>query len=349
MARKIVTEGFTFDDVLIRPMASSIEPSEASLKTEIAGIPLSLPILSAAMDRVTESAMAIALGRLGCLGVIHRNDSLEEQVAMVQEVKRAGVPVAAACGPFHTERALALDLAGCDVIVIDCAHGHNLKVLESAKNIKKQLKKAKLVFGNIATAEAAKEAVKFADAVKVGVGPGSICTTRLVSGVGVPQLSAVAEVAEVARKKGVAVIADGGIRTSGDIAKALAAGATAVMCGNMFAGTDETPGQVIEKNGKKFKEYRGMGSKAVIKSASGAERYFTHGRKAVPEGVEALVEYKGSVAEIIASLASGLQVGMGYVGARDLDEFHKKAQFIRITQASMAESRPHSLAEIEND
>lgn len=342
-----VTEGFTFDDVLIRPGASSMEPAEASLQTTIAGIQLTYPFLSAAMDRVTEARMAIALGRLGCLGVIHRNCSVEAQVAMVREVKKAGAPVAAACGPFAADRAKALDDAGCDVIVVDCAHGHNLNVVASAKKIKKSLKRAKMIFGNIATAEAAREACAFADAVKVGVGPGSICTTRIISGVGVPQLSAVMEVAAVARKKGVPVIADGGIRTSGDIAKALAAGASAVMCGNMFAGTDEAPGKIVTKAGKKYKEYRGMGSEAVIKSASGAERYFTHGRKAVAEGVEAYVPYKGPVGEIVASLASGVQVGMGYVGARTIGEFHKKAQFIRITHASIAEGKPHSLSGIE--
>jgi len=356
MGAKILTEGYTFDDVLIRPAASSIEPSEASLKTNIAGIALAVPILSAAMDRVTGSAMAIALGQLGALGVLHRNCSVEEQVAMVQEVKRAGVLVAAACGPFHAERAEALDKAGCDAIVIDCAHGHNLKVIASAKEIKKKLTHAKLIFGNIATAEAATEAASFADAVKVGVGPGSICTTRLVSGVGVPQLSAIADVASVARKYTVPVIADGGIRTSGDIAKALAAGASAVMCGNLFAGTDEAPGEIVEKEMKsaqgesalgRYKEYRGMGSAAVIKSASGAERYFTHGRKAVPEGVEAIVPYKGPVADVVATLASGLQVAFGYAGARDLPDFQKKAQFIRITHASIAEGKPHSLAEIQ--
>ncbi len=348
MSSKILQEGFTFDDVLIRPAASSIEPAEAQLNTTIADLPLKVPFLSAAMDKVTEAKMAIALGKLGALGVVHRNCSIEEQVAMVKEAKLAGVAVAAACGPFAVDRAEALDRAGVDAIVIDCAHGHNLKVLESAKQIKAKLNNAKLIFGNIATAEAAKEACKFADAVKVGVGPGSICTTRLVSGVGVPQLSAVLDVASVAIKKGVPVIADGGIRTSGDIAKALAAGASAVMCGNSFAGTDEAPGEKIERDGHIYKEYRGMGSKSVIEGASGAERYFTHGRKAVPEGVEAIVNYKGPVSEIIATLASGLQVAFGYVGAHDLAEFRKNAQFIRITHASIAEGKPHSLVDFQH-
>jgi IMP dehydrogenase len=223
-----------------------------------------------------------------------------------------------------------------------------LNVVESAKKIKKSLKHAKMIFGNIATAEAAKAVCGFADAVKVGVGPGSICTTRIISGVGVPQLSAIIDVASVAAKKKVPVIADGGIRTSGDIAKAIAAGASAVMLGNLFAGTDEAPGKIVEKNGHSYKEYRGMGSKAVIQSASGKERYFTHGRKAVPEGVEALVPYKGPLSEIVADLSSGLQVGMGYVGAKTLAEFPKKAQFIRITSSSILEGKPHSLAQINS-
>ena len=272
MATKI-SEGFTFDDVLIRPGASAMEPGEASLKTTIAGIELSLPFLSAAMDRVTESSMAIALGKLGGLGILHRNCSIEAQVEMVREVKKAGHKVGAACGPFAADRAKALDEAGCDVVVIDCAHGHNLNVVESAKKIKKNFKNAKMIYGNIATAEAAKEAVKFADAVKVGVGPGSICTTRVISGVGVPQLSAIMEVASVASKKKIPVIADGGIRTSGDIAKALAAGASAVMLGNLFAGTDEAPGKIIEKDGDQYKEYRGMGSIGAMLEES-SDRYF---------------------------------------------------------------------------
>jgi IMP dehydrogenase len=346
MGPKKLIEGFTFDDILIRPGASSIEPSEASLKTTIAGVTLAVPFLSAAMDKVTESEMAVALGRLGGLGVIHRNCSVEAQVAMVRDAKKAGVKVAAACGPFAHERARALDEAGCDVIVVDCAHGHNLNVVASAKKIKKSLKHAKMIFGNIATAEAARAACTFADAVKVGVGPGSICTTRLISGVGVPQLSAILDVVSVAHKKGVPVIADGGMRTSGDIAKALAAGASAVMLGNLFAGTDESPGKIVTRSGKKFKEYRGMGSKSVIESAAGKERYFTHGRKAVPEGVEALVPCRGPLADVVATLVSGVQVGMGYVGAQTIPEFARKAQFIRITHASIAEGKPHSLSSV---
>src|SRR3989338_8295919 len=346
MAVKILKEGFTFDDVLIRPGASEMEPAEASLKTVIAGIPLSVPFLSAAMDRVTDARMAIALGSLGGLGVLHRNCSVEEQAKMVREVKKAGVPVAAACGPFAADRAKALDEAGCDVVVIDCAHGHKLNVVASARKIKKSLKRAKMIFGNIATAEAAKAVCTFVDAVKVGVGPGSICTTRIISGVGVPQLSAILDVVSVASRKKVPVIADGGMRTSGDIAKVLAAGASAVMLGNLLAGCDETPGKTVIKGGKKFKEYRGMGSKSVIESAAGKERYFTHGRKAVPEGVEAIVPCKGPVDDVVATLTSGVQVGMGYVGARDLAQFTKKAKFIRITPASIAEGKPHSLSGI---
>ncbi len=341
-----IQDGFTFDDVLVRPGASALEPKDASLLTTFAEHTFSIPFLSAAMDRVTESSMAIALGKLGGLGVLHRNCSKEEQAQMVREVRSTGVRVAAACGPFDIERARMLDEVRCDFIAIDCAHGHNLNVLKSAQKIKKSLKHAKLIFGNIATAEAAKAACQFADVVKVGVGPGSICTTRIISGVGVPQLSAIADVASIALKKKVPVIADGGIRTSGDIVKALAAGASAVMLGNLFAGTDEAPGRIFEREGKRFKEYRGMGSEAVIKSASGGERYLTNGRKAVAEGVAGYVESRGPIADVVATLTSGIQVGMGYVGARTIAELQKKAQFIRVTRASVVESRPHSLAGI---
>ena len=252
--------------------------------------------------------------------------------------------VGAACGPFDKERALALEKAGAAIVSIDCAHGHNLNVIKSARAIKKSLNSTQLIFGNIATAEAAEAVANFADAIKVGVGPGSICTTRLVSGVGVPQLSAIMEVASVAKKYKIPVIADGGMRTSGDIAKAIAAGASTVMLGNLFAGAKEAPGKIVKRGGKELKEYRGMGARTVIESSSASERYLTKGRKAVPEGVDALIPVKGPVAEIVAELGSGVQVTMGYIGAATLSELSSKAQFIRVTSASLSENAPHSLS-----
>lgn len=347
MGAYIQREGYTFDDVLILPGKSTVEPGEASLKTRpVRDFLIFLPFLSAAMDRVTDTQMAITLGRLGGLGILHRNCTIAQQLAMVREAKTQGVYVGAACGPFDTKRALALEAAGCDVISIDCAHGHNLNVIKSARAIKKELRRAKLIMGNIATAQAARAIGDFADGLKVGVGPGSICTTRLVSGVGVPQLSAIMEVSRVAQKYDVPVIADGGIRSSGDIAKALAVGADAVMLGNLFAGTKEAPGEIIARANQRFKEYRGMGSRAVIESTSGQGRYLTKGRKAVAEGVEALVPLRGSLEELVGELSSGIQVAMGYVGARTILEFQKKARFIRVSGATLTENGPHSLAQV---
>lgn len=347
MGAKIFGDSFTFDDVLIRPKRSSIEPREASLRAVLASeLVLPTPFLSAAMDRVTDDTMAIALHAAGAMGVLHRNCSIATQVKMVREVKHGRANVAAACGPFDVERALALRKAGIDALVIDCAHGHNTKVITSAKYIKKKLGAVPLIVGNIATAESVRDLKGIADIVKVGVGPGSICTTRIVCGVGVPQLSAIMEVATEAHRLGMKVIADGGMRTSGDIAKALAAGADAVMLGNIFAGTKEAPGKLITKNGKKFKQYRGMGSLSVLNENNSSDRYLVEGRKAVPEGVEGLVPYKGPVGDIIASLMSGVQVAMGYVGADNISEFQKRAQFVRITPASMQESKPHTLVRV---
>lgn len=341
---KILQEYITFDDVLIRPSKSRIEPREASLRAVLVpGITLSTPFLSAAMDRVTEDQTAIALYKAGGLGIIHRNCTISVQVEMVKKAKRAGVRVGAACGPFDIERAEQLKSAGIDILCIDCAHGHNMKVIESAKKIKNILKNTPLIVGNIATKEAVRDLVGIADVVKVGVGPGSICTTRIVSGVGVPQLSAIMEVAEEAHKYKIKVIADGGMKNSGDIAKALAAGADFVMLGNLFAGCDECPGKVVTKSGKKYKEYRGMGSKSVLDEKQSEDRYLVEGRKAVPEGVEGLVPCRGPISDVVSSLASGVQVSMGYVGAQNLAEFKKKAQFIRISSASVAESKPHSI------
>lgn len=350
MAKKISpTPWYTFDDVLILPGKSNIEPREAKLRASLVkGFDLEVPFLSAAMDRVTEARMAIALHHAGALGILHRNNTVDEQVAMVKECKKASTRVGAATGPFDHERAKALVAAGIDVLIVDCAHGHNGKVIASAKEIKKFAQNVPMIVGNVASASAARDLVGIADAIKVGVGPGSICTTRVVSGVGVPQLTAILEVASVAKKKGVTVIADGGMKTSGDAAKALAAGADLLMFGNMFAGTDEAPGELIEKNGKMFKEYRGMGSQAVMDAKKSDDRYLTEGRKAVAEGVSGLVPAKGAVADVVATLASGIQVAMGYVGARTISEFQKKAELIRITDASLKESVPHSLSDITN-
>ncbi len=345
----LTTTALTFDDVLIKPCASAIEPSDAILKTEIArGLFLALPILSAAMDRVTEVTMAIALGRLGGLGILHRNCSIEDEVVMVKKIVKAGVMAGAACGPFDLERSLALEKAGAQVIVVDCAHGHNLKVVASVQKIRKQLSSAtKLIAGNIATAEAVRDLAPYVDAVKVGVGPGSICTTRIVSGVGVPQLTAIIDVARTAKKLKIPVIADGGIKTSGDVAKALAAGANAVMLGNMLAGTDEAPGKVVVISGTKYKEYRGMGSRAVLAGGKSGDRYLSKKLGVVPEGVEALVKYKGPVEEIIHQVVSGVKIAMGYTGSLTIAELQKRAKFIQVTEASLAESHPHSLGIIQ--
>jgi IMP dehydrogenase len=349
MGEKIAGDTFTFDDVLIRPARSSIEPREASLRAVFSsGVELETPFLSAAMDRVTEDQLAIALYRAGGMSVLHRNCTIAAQVNMAKRVRRAGAKVAAACGPFDLLRAQALAEAKVDALVIDCAHGHNTKVITAARTIKKQFPPLPLIVGNIATAQAVRDLRGIADAVKVGVGPGSICTTRVVSGVGVPQLSAILEVAPVAHTAGMKVIADGGMRTSSDIIKALAAGADTVMLGNIFAGTEETPGKIILLQGKRYKEYRGMGSESVLRGKLSSDRYLISGRKAVPEGVEGLVPYKGPVRAIVDTLSSSVQIAMGYVGARTLMEFQKKAQFIRISPASLTESRAHTITEINS-
>ena len=297
----------TFDDVLLVPQRSDVSPSEVQVRTRLTKrIALATPLVAAAMDTVTEAKMAIALAKEGGIGFLHRNCSIAEEVAMVQAVKKQNkhLLVGAGIGPHDIERAKALDAAGADVLTIDCAHAHKPQIIADAKKIKRAVK-ADLVIGNIATAEAARALVVFADALKVGVGPGSICTTRVVSGVGMPQLSAILAVAKVARMKNIPVIADGGIRFSGDITKALAAGANTVMLGSLFAGTDETPGKVLTIEGKKYKSYRGMGSLATMQKGKTADRYSQEElKKHVAEGVEALIPYKGSVKEIIFQLLS---------------------------------------------
>jgi IMP dehydrogenase len=468
-----IKEGLTFDDVLLTPQYSEVLPHECSVATKFSrNIKLNVPIVTAAMDTVTESAMAIALAQEGGIGVIHKNMSVEEQQTQVKKVKRAesgmimnpitveedapirlvselmdkysisGVVVvdknqkivgiltnrdiifeknlgrkvkeimtheklitapegtslekaqkilkkyrieklpivdktgrlkglitvkdiikkmehpnatvdkmgrlrcAAAIGTGNRteERAAALVEAGVDAIVIDTAHAHSRSVLDLAKRIKKTFNKVQLVVGNIGTAEAATELVNLdVDAIKVGIGPGSICTTRVVAGIGVPQITAILDCARVAAKHNIPVIADGGIRYSGDIVKALAFGASSVMIGNLFAGTEESPGETILLEGRRYKEYRAMGSLGAMSRGS-ADRYFQEGaRKFVPEGVEGRVPYRGLVREVIFQLVGGVKQGLGYCGAKNIKELKAKAKFVRISVAGLRESHPHDI------
>jgi IMP dehydrogenase len=346
---KKIVEALTFDDVLLKPQYSEVVPTEVDTAAFFTPkIRLQIPISSSAMDTVTEKDMAITLGKMGGIGVIHKNLSIQDQARAVKEVKSEKLPAAAAVGvgADSQERIAALIKAGVDVLVVDTAHGHSKRVIETVKEIKKKYKNTEIVAGNIATAEGAKALIAAgADAVKVGIGPGSICTTRMISGCGVPQITAIMDVVAVCAKTKTPVIADGGIKFSGDIAKALAAGASSVMLGSLLAGTDESPGKVLEEHGKKYKSYRGMGSLGAMNQGS-KDRYGQEkvvGGKLVPEGVEARVPYKGSVVNIVEQLVGGLRSGMGYCGAPNLKAFQKKAQFIRITNAGLRESHVHDV------
>ncbi len=475
IADRVKMDGLTFDDVLLIPAYSEVLPKDVCLTTPFSrNIMLNIPLISAAMDTVTESSLAIAIAREGGIGVIHKNMSIKEQAHQVHTVKRAengmiydpvcikrgsrvsdalglmreyhigGIPVvddsrklvgivtnrdlrfetdlnrkidevmtsdhlvttsqstnleeaakilqtykieklpvvdregrlvglvtykditkakdkphackdalgrlrvAAGIGVTadSLQRAQALVEAGVDAIVIDTAHGHSRGVISVLQQVKKSFPQIDVVVGNIATADAARFlADNGADAVKVGIGPGSICTTRIIAGIGVPQLSAVYEVAKALEGSGVPVIADGGIRYSGDIVKALAAGAHSVMLGGLFAGVEESPGETVIFNGRKFKTYRGMGSLEAMEKGS-KDRYFqntvTDAKKLVPEGIAARVPYKGSLYEVIYQMLGGLRAGMGYCGAPDINALHH-AQFVRITGAGVAESHPHDV------
>ena len=476
IADRVQMDGLTFDDVLLIPAYSEVLPRMVDLSTKFSrNITLNVPLVSAAMDTVTEAKMAIAIAREGGIGVIHKNMSIDEQARQVHAVKRAengmiydpvtilrgstvadalkmmeeyhigGIPVvdennilvgivtnrdlrferdlsrpvdevmtseniittsqstnleeaaeilqrhkleklpvvdsdnhlvglvtykditkakdkpnackdklgrlrvAAGIGVTadSMQRADALVAAGVDALVIDTAHGHSKGVVEVLKAVKAKYPEIDVVVGNIATGEAAKYLVENgADGVKVGIGPGSICTTRIIAGVGVPQLSAVYDVAKALEGTGVPLIADGGIRYSGDIVKALAAGGYSVMLGGMLAGVEESPGDTIIYNGRKYKSYRGMGSLEAMEKGS-KDRYFqaneTDAKKLVPEGIAARVPYKGSLYEVVYQMLGGLRAGMGYCGAKDIDALHK-ARFTRITNAGVAESHPHDVA-----
>jgi IMP dehydrogenase len=488
MARIIETAtgplALTFDDVLLQPGHSEVMPGETDIRTRIAGdIDLNIPIISAAMDTVTEARLAIAMAQAGGLGVIHRNFTPAEQAEQVRQVKKfesgmvvnpvtigpgatlaeaqalmrghgiSGIPVvenggaggqtpgrlvgiltnrdvrfasdpgqkvselmtrenlvtvsesvvdpdeakrllhqrriekllvvdrdfncvglitvkdiekaqlnpnatkdaqgrlrvaaATSVGEDGFERAERLIAAGVDLLVVDTAHGHSQRVLDAVLRVKKLSNSVRVMAGNVATADGASALIDAgADAVKVGIGPGSICTTRVVAGVGMPQLSAILSAAETASRAGVSVVADGGIKYSGDLAKALAAGATAAMIGSLLAGTDESPGEVYLHQGRSFKAYRGMGSVGAMARGS-ADRYFQaevrDTLKLVPEGIEGQVPYKGPVAGVLHQLGGGLKAAMGYVGARDLADFRERATFVRISNAGLRESHPHDV------
>tara|TARA_Y100000287_G_scaffold182310_1_gene179664 strand:+ start:478 stop:1944 length:1467 start_codon:yes stop_codon:yes gene_type:complete len=473
---KVIQEALTFDDVLLVPNSSNVLPSKASLKTSLTSkIQLNMPLVSAAMDTVTESELAISIAQEGGIGIIHKNLSPQDQANEVLKVKKyesgvitnpvvtspdcsikevieltskhkiSGVPVvegknlvgivtsrdlrfvkkvnpkvstimtpkerlvtvqegasrekvkklfheyriekilvinskfqlkgmitvkdlqkskdfpnackdglerlrvgaAIGVGKDMQDRLKKLTDAETDVIVVDTAHGHSKMVIDAIKSIRKQYPKLQLIAGNIATKEAAKALVKAGvDAIKVGIGPGSICTTRIVAGVGVPQITAISEAASAVRGTTVKVIADGGIRFSGDISKALAAGADSVMLGSLFAGTTEAPGEIELYQGRTYKNYRGMGSIGAMKSGS-SERYFqgneTTSDKFVPEGIEGRVPYKGGLANILHQLLGGIRSSMGYLGCSNIKELHTKAKFVKITNAGMKESHVHDV------
>ena len=345
-----IKESLTFDDVLLIPKYSDVLPSETDISLNLSKkITLKVPFLSSAMDTVTESKMAVAIAQAGGIGVIHRNLKIRKQSEEVMKVKKKKLIVGAAVGTNNedVERARSLIDNGCDLIVIDTAHGHSAKVLKVLSKLKKINFNVPICVGNIATAEASKKLYNSgADIIKVGIGPGSICTTRMVAGIGVPQISAIMEVKGALKNKKIKIISDGGIKFSGDIAKALAAGADAIMMGSIFAGTDESPGKKFKIKRKLYKQFRGMGSIGAMSSGS-ANRYFQKNfkdkSKLVPEGVEGRVEYKGKVSKIIYQLQGGLRSSMGYIGAKDINQIQKKAKFIKITKAGFYESMVHSV------
>ena len=346
----IIKDSLTFDDVTLVPQYSSVLPSDTITNCSLSkSLNLKVPLLSSAMDTVTESRMSLALAKFGGIGVIHRNLSIEKQINEVHKVKKKNYLVGAAIGvnDKDLERVEELVRIKTDLIVIDTAHGHTKKVLSMVKKIKKRLKNSTLCVGNIATGKAARFlADNGVDIVKVGIGPGSICTTRLVAGIGVPQLSAVIDVKRSLKKYKTKIISDGGIKFSGDLAKAIAAGADAVMIGSLFSGTNESPGKIISYKGKMYKSFRGMGSVGAMNAGS-ADRYYQKKnkdiKKYVPEGVEGLAKYKGPVEKIIYNLIGGLKSSMGYLGAKNLKDLNERGEFRKISKAGFYESMVHNV------
>lgn len=358
----------TFDDVLLRPGYAGFGREDITLATKLTkNITLQSPLVAAPMDTVSESRLAIALAECGGIGIIHRNLTVADQAAEVAKVKAKKLLVGAAVGSSagYEKRVAALVKAGADVIIVDSAHGYAKKVIETTTYIKKNYR-VDVIAGSIATAEGAEALIAAgADGLRVGMGPGAICSTRIVSGMGIPQLSAIFATVNVAGKHGVPVIADGGITYSGDVVKALAAGASTVMMGRMFAATEESPGRTVKLKPAQvpsrfqdildgspsytFKEYRGMGSVAAMQQGLkiSSEDEF-HGKSyqgdvLIAEGVEGLVPCSGTVKQLVDQFVGGLHSGMYYVGAKTVDELHDTAQFVRITQASLTESHPHDL------
>jgi IMP dehydrogenase len=369
MENNLIT-ALTFDDVLLKPQYSGFSRSDIDTSVQLTPkIKLKIPLISSPMDTVTESKLAISLAKLGGIGVVHRNLSIADQVTQVLKVKAKKLRVGAAVGssPGYQERVAELLKAGADFILVDSAHGYAKYVIDAVKYIKQHHPETEVMAGSVATSEGAEALIAAgADSLRVGMGPGAICSTRIVSGMGMPQLTAIIKTAKIARKHGVSVVADGGINYSGDIVKALAAGATCVMMGRLFAATTEAPGESIELtaeevphrfkkilNGSKtycFKTYRGMGSIGAMQKGmeiSSEDEFhgksYTKGDVLIAEGVEGMVPCSGSVADFVAQMMGGIHSGMYYVGAPTVEQLQETAEFVRITPASLNESHPHDL------
>ncbi len=362
----MIKKYLTFDDVLLLPNYSEVMPRDTKVKTRLTkDLWLKMPLVSSPMDTVTEYEMALTMTLKGGIGIIHKNMDIEEQCKQVSMVKdysgeiredrasvdsqgRLLVGAAIACNEQSLEKAKQLIEAGADVLVIDSAHGHSAGVIKTIKKVKENIPGVQVIAGNVVTTEAVEALCEAGvDGIKVGVGSGSICTTRIISGVGAPQLTAIMECSEAAKKYDVPIIADGGIKYSGDIVKALAAGAETVILGSLLAGHDQSPGEVVEIDGQKYKSYVGMGSEVAM-NRGGGDRYFQNKiKKFVPEGIEAYKDYKGDVEQTIYQMIGGLKSGMGYNGAETLKDLRENANFVEISYAGSIESHPHSVKNIK--